>query len=126
MWFWAIILAFDLIIPFVMTIGGLLMWKKTPKNISSVIGYRTSSSKKNLDTWNTANRYSGKLFFRWGIVLLLLSFLAHLLLIHSSDNVISLSSVIIAFVQIIPFILIIISTENLMKKTFDDNGNRKQ
>ncbi len=125
MWFWATILVFDLIIPFVMTIGGLLMWKKTPKNISSVIGYRTSSSKKNMDTWNTANRYSGKLFFRWGIVLLLLSFLAHLLLIHSSDNVISLLSVIIAFVQIIPFILIIIATENLMKKTFDENGNRK-
>lgn len=125
MWFWATILVFDLIIPFVMIIGGLLMWKKTPKNINSVIGYRTNFSKKNMDTWITANQYSGKLFLKWGVVLLLLSFLVHLLLIHSSDNAISLSSVIIAFVQLIPFIFIIISTEKMIKKTFDDNGNRK-
>lgn len=47
-----------------MILGGRIMWKHSPKNINCVIGYRTSRSMKNIDTWlllkSTAVSFGGK------------------------------------------------------------------
>ena len=52
----------DLIIPIVMIIGGRMMWKHCPKHINGIVGYRTTRSMKNMDTWKFAHDYCGKLW----------------------------------------------------------------
>ena len=62
MWFWWFMFISDLLIPLVMIVGGMMMWKRTPKKINGIYGYRTSRSMKNLDTWTFAHRYIGRLW----------------------------------------------------------------
>lgn len=50
----------NLLIPLVMLIGGYFMYKHPPKKISGIIGYRTSRSRMNEDTWSFAHEYCGK------------------------------------------------------------------
>lgn len=70
MWFWWFMLCCDLIIPVLMIVIGRLMWKRPPQRINSLIGYRTSRSMKNMDTWLFAHHYSGKLWWRTGWVII--------------------------------------------------------
>ena len=68
-----ILLICNLLIPVIMLITGKLMWKHYPKNINGFIGYRTTRSMMNMDTWNFANEYCGHLWYKMGIVMLVLS-----------------------------------------------------
>ena len=65
MWFWWLMLICNMIIPVAMLAAGRMMWKHYPKQINSVVGYRTARSMKiwihgNLHT-NTAESFGGKL-----------------------------------------------------------------
>ena len=60
MWEWLFMLCCNLLLPIVMIIGGVMMWKYPPKNINDFIGYRTYRSMKNMDTWIFANNYCGR------------------------------------------------------------------
>ena len=51
MCFWWFMLICDMIIPIVMVIVGRMMWKHCPKHINGMLGYRTTRSMKNMDTW---------------------------------------------------------------------------
>ena len=42
MWFWWFMLVCDLLTPIVMIITGRMMWKHCPKQINSLMGYRTA------------------------------------------------------------------------------------
>ena len=66
MWFWWFILICDCIIPAVMIIAGRMMWKHCPKKINGVVGYRTRMSMINMDTWEFAHEYAGKLWWKAG------------------------------------------------------------
>lgn len=39
-------------------LSGGMLFKFPPKNINGVIGYRTSMSIKNKDTWNESQKYA--------------------------------------------------------------------
>ena len=109
MWFWWFMLACDLLIPAIMILTGRMMWKHCPKKINGLLGYRTTRSMKNNDTWRFAHMHCGRLWWRVGWVLLLLSAAVHLPFYHSDPGTIGK-----------------FPTEHALKKTFRDDGTRRE
>mgnify|MGYP003304801372 CR=1 FL=1 len=121
--FWVAV-ACDLIIPIVMIIAGWFMYKKTPKNVNHVIGYRTPMSMKNQDTWDFANAYCGKLWIKVGTVLSVVSFASHLPFYNFGEDALSIVIIVVEFIQIIVLVGTIAPVESQLKKKFDILGNR--
>ncbi len=90
MWFWWFMLICDLLIPVIMIVVGRLMWKHPPKKINGLMGYRTSRSMKNMETWKFAHEYSGRLWWEVGWILLLPSIVVHIPVYGASDNMIGI------------------------------------
>jgi hypothetical protein len=63
----------SILIPIIMILFGRFMWKRLPKKINWIFGYRTPMSMKNLDTWEFAQEYSGRIWWKIGWILMLLS-----------------------------------------------------
>ncbi len=126
MGFWIFMLIIDLLIPFTMIGYGRSFWKKAPKEINAVYGYRTSMSMKNRDTWVFAHNYFGKLWFISGMILLPISVIPMLCIIGRTENVVGTVGEVVCFVQMIPLTGVIIPTEIALKKHFDKNGNRRK
>ena len=81
-----------------MLMCGFFMYKNPPKEINGIIGYRTSMSKKNIDTWKFA---------------------------HSSENSIGYMTLIVEGIQLVVILGSIVFVERALKKTFDENGVRR-
>lgn len=125
MWFWWFIFCCDLLVPVAMIIGGRIMWKHPPKNINGLIGYRTSRSMKNIDTWIFAHNYCGKLWWKIGWITLVPSTFVHIPFYGASDDIIGNFSLVLFTVQTIVLICSIFSTEKALKKAFTDEGIRR-
>lgn len=125
MWFWWFMLISDLLIPLLMIFAGRMMWKHTPKNINGVIGYRTSRSMKNIDTWRFANNYCGKLWCKIGKIMLFPSVILHFPFYGRSAEVIGTFGAILCTIQIIILLISILPTEKAMKKNFTEDGVRR-
>ena len=125
MWFWWFMFISDLLIPLVMIVGGMLMWKHTPKKINGIYGYRTSRSMKNLDTWTFAHRYIGRLWWVIGWIILAHTVLANLPFVGKSDDAISVVSTVVLIVQMLILVATVIPTERALKRAFDENGVRR-
>lgn len=123
--FWIFMLICELLIPFTMIIFGILYSKKAPKKINYVSGYRTVRSMKNKDTWMFAHHYVGKLWKIIGIVITPLTFVAMLFLYDRSVDCIGICGTIISGVQLVIVIGSIFPVEAALKRTFDENGQRK-
>jgi uncharacterized membrane protein len=109
-----------------MIVFGQIFSKKSPKEINIYFGYRTSMSRKNMDTWNFAHNYFGKLWRLMGIILLPLSILTMIFCVNDkTNNVIGLYTIIILIIQTFVMIFSIFLTEKELKKVFDENGDRK-
>lgn len=125
MWFWWFMLCCDLSIPFCMIVFGWLMWKHPPQKINGLMGYRTSRSMKNMDTWKFAHEYSGRLWWKIGWILILPSAVVHIPVYGASDNAISIAGGVLVTVQIVILIASIFPTENALKRTFREDGTRR-
>ena len=125
MGFWIYMLMTDLLIPLTMIGFGCAFLKKAPNKINCVFGYRTTMSMKNRDTWDFAHQYCGKLWLRWGLILLPCSIIPMLFLIDKSTDEIGIFGAVLMFVQMIPLVGTIIPTERALKRTFQQNGKRK-
>jgi len=101
------------------------MYKFPPKEINGLIGYRTAMSKKNKDTWAFAHDYCGRLWIKFGIVLLILSIIAQIPFANSGEKTIGILTGIIEAVQLAALLGSIIPVERALRKTFDKNGIRK-
>ncbi len=97
MWFWWFIFCFNQLTPILMILGGRIMWKHSPKNINSIIGYRTSRSMKNIDTW----------------------------LFGASVEIIGNMGLLLIIVQTVILICSVFPTERALKEKFTDEGIRK-
>lgn len=126
MWFWWFLLCSDLLIPVLMIIGGYMMWKHTPKKINGLMGYRTTRSMKNMDTWKFAHEYCGKLWWKLGWIILFPSIIVHIPFYGCPDDYIGNVSLIVVTVQIVLLIASIFPTEGALKNTFTDEGTRKK
>lgn len=115
----------NLLVPLIMIVAGYMMYKKPPKDINNVFGYRTSMSKKNKDTWEFAHNYCGRLWFKLGIVLFILMVIVQMFFVHSSDDVIGNMTLIVVTVQLVVLLGSIMLVEKALKRTFDENGVRR-
>lgn len=125
MWFWWFMLVCDLIVPILMIVAGRMLWKHTPKDINGLIGYRTTRSMKNMDTWRFAHEYCGKLWWGIGWILLIPSIVVHFPFYHSSENTIGVLGGILCTIQCVLLIVSIFPTENALKRTFTEEGIRR-
>ncbi|MBQ8558918.1 MAG: SdpI family protein [Tyzzerella sp.] len=124
MWFWWFMFFCNLLIPVLLIIAGRMMWKHCPKKINGVLGYRTTRSMKNMDTWQFAHEYCGRLWWKIGWIILIPSILVQLPFLHSTDNVIGIVGGIICTVQCVILIAAIFPTEIALRKTFREDGTR--
>lgn len=125
MGFWIFMVCVIVMIPFMMIFFGYIFKNNPPKDINSIYGYRTSMSKKNMDTWKFAHHYFGKLWFVIGIIILPVSIIPMFFFIKQSTDVVGTAGSIIEIIQIIFLLIPIYSTEKALKKEFDENGNRR-
>lgn len=123
-WIWVTMVILDFSMPIVMIVMGAIFSKSAPKNINTLYGYRTTMSMKNKDTWEFAHRYFGKLWFKIGIVLALVTLIPIILMYGKDEDFVATVGTIISLVQIIPLIYPIFPTEKALSKTFDKDGNR--
>ena len=109
--------------------GNELIYSKKPpqkpKSKFAYSGYRTQMSMKNEETWEYANRFFGKLWFRFGIVLGLISIIPLFFVIGKDKDTVGFAGLIICFVQMAVMLIPVIPTEISLRKRFDKNGNRK-
>lgn len=125
MGFWIFMLLMDLMIPLTMIGFGRSFMKNTPKEINAVFGYRTSMSMKNIDTWEFAHRYCGKLWYVCGLILLPITVIFLLLAIGKNKDYVGTVGGIICGAQLILMIGSIFPTEITLKKVFDKNGKKR-
>lgn len=125
MWFWWVMFVCALLIPTLMIVCGIIMWKHPPKSINVLIGYRTPRSMKNLDTWKFAHKYCGKLWWIIGLIMLIPSVIVPCPFYYSSVNVIGMVTGILCGVQLVILIVSVIPTELALKINFTDDGIRK-
>jgi len=108
-----------------MIIVGRMTLKHCPKNINSLIGYRTTRSMKNMDTWKFAHEYCGKLWWKLGWLIMILTVLMYIPLYQSNDNIIGIAGVVLITIQCTVLIISIYPTEKALKEHFNDDGTRK-
>ena len=125
MGFWIFMLLMDLLVPLTMVGFGKLFMTKSPQDINTVFGYRTTMSMKNKDTWEFAHKYCGKLWLKCGLALLPLSVIPLIFVFHKGTDIIGTVGGIVCTVQLVPLIGSISLTEAALKKTFDKNGIRR-
>ena len=109
-----------LMVPIITLIAGYLMYRHTPKSINGLVGYRTSRSMINQETWNFANKYCAALWIKLGIVSSIVS-----ILIFIVFDINEFISIVIVLIQTFLLLLSIIPVEKALKNTFDDDGNRR-
>ncbi len=122
MGFWWFMFACIMLIPAMMVIAGYIMWKHCPREINSVLGYRTRRSMMNMDTWKFAHDYCGRLWWKLGWILVIPTVVAQIPFVKGTENKVGMVSVVITFVQSVVLLLSLIPTERALKKKFDENG----
>ena len=127
--FWITMLAFALLIPLMMLGFGRLLYKKPPKDINFLFGYRTARSMKNADTWAFAQRTIGRIWWRAGLILLPLTALGMLVCLFTlarDEDTVGVYSLVFLYAQMAVMILSIPPVERALRRTFDEDGNRRE
>ena len=104
-----------LLIPLMIIVVGYLMFKYPPKKINYVIGYRTLKSMKNIDNWNFANKYCGKLLIKMGLIMLLICLVMIILTFMKIIIFTETILLVVIFFQLALLILSIFIVENMLK-----------
>jgi hypothetical protein len=104
------------LIGFILLFSGYIQKTYPPTDIDGGYGFKTSTSRKNQQTFDEGNRYSAKLMTKVGAMLLLTG----LILIPFVDaKHVYISMLLMVLSMIVSFPLIITSTNNHLKKLFD-------
>lgn len=112
-------------IPLVMIVAGYLMYKKPPKDINGFVGYRSTMSRKNKDTWFFAQEYCGRLWIKAGSAMLIPSIIVQLPFAESGDDAVGTITCILQPIEMAVMLITIIFAEKALRRTFDKNGNRR-
>ena len=125
--FWIFMLVMNLLTPLVMIIYGRVFEKKPPKIARSkfAFGYRTVMSMRNEETWEYAHRFFGKLWFRFGIAVGVISIIVLFFFIGKDKDTVGFAGMIICYVQLVAMLLPVIPTELALRRRFDKYGNRR-
>lgn len=122
---WFLMFGCNLLFPAIMLIAGRLFMVKPPKEINCIVGYRTEMSMKNENTWLFAHHYAGKLWWKWGKLVLPIAIIPMLFVIGEHEDIIAAVGCVVMCLQMVPLIGVIPPTEKALRKTFDKNGTRK-
>ncbi len=114
----------NLLIPSTMVIFGAIWTFSEVGYINSIIGYRTLMSMKNQETWEYAHRYYGKIIFRSGLILLIIT--TFFIMDFKEHTDFSAISLFVLLFQLVIILLPIIPTEKKLKDNFDEKGRRKK
>ncbi len=117
-------LLFDMIVPLLMIIGGILM--KRIGKVNSFVGYRTERSMKNEDTWSFANTFCARLWIKLGTFILAISIAVSAPLYFAGKAAVVICGTLLMFVQLGVLLYSIYPVEKALKKTFKDDGTRKE
>ena len=123
--FYIYMLLTSLLIPVIMLVFGWIFRCRAPKKINVWYGYRSARSMKNEDTWVFAHQHIGRTWMLVGAVLLVISVIPMIAVYGKDDDTVSVVSLVLLFVQMLPMIMSLIPTERALKRTFDENGIRK-
>lgn len=126
MGFWLFMLVMELLFPAIMIGIGKSFQKAAPKDINPIYGYRTAMSMKNRDTWEFAHRHCGRLWFKLGLILLPVNLIPMLLVIRQSKDVVGNVGTVLCIINLVVIIATIFPTEAALKRTFDQDGNRRE
>lgn len=120
--FWIFMFIVTLLIPTSL----LLTWYICPKikTINNVSGYRTKRSMQNQDTWDFSQKYCSKISLYMFFPSLILAIVIMPTVISKPVDVIGWIGLGITMIQMVSFIVIIISTEKALKKSFDESKNK--
>ena len=125
MGYWIFMTCICLLVPGILIAIGSVSRNKAPKDINPIYGYRTAMSMKSKDTWEFANKYFGRLAWKWGTIMLIASFLPMLALFFASEEVVSIVGSVLVTLQLIPLLGTIPIVERALKKEFDKDGIRR-
>ena len=103
---------------------GALFIKRPPTDINGAFGYRTKRSTKNKDTWLFAHNYIGRIWLISGLILLPISVAVMIVIVGKGNDTVGIAGAIIGMMQMLILVGAIITTETVLKKTFDENGRR--
>lgn len=123
--FWLFMLAMVLLIPGSMTLLGRSFANNPPGEINGGYGYRTARSMQNRQTWEFAQRYSGRFWFRAGWPVLAVSLVWMVLLLGRDVGTVGRFGMILTGLQMVPFLAVIPATERALKREFDDFGRKR-
>ena len=122
---WVSLLVCNLLIPAAMIGFGLMLLKKPPKKVNGLFGYRTSRSMKNQDTWDFAQQYMGKVWWKWGWIMLPPVVLVQTLTLLCPDtNSMSIWALVLMAAELAVLMASISPVERALKQNFDNNGRR--
>ncbi len=122
---WWIMFFSVLLIPVVTILAGWMMWKHTPKKINYFMGYRTPRSMMNMDTWQFAHEFCGRLWWKRGWLMLIPSAVILILLMGHSESTIGGFGAGLSIAQCVVLVASIFPIERALKETFDENGMRR-
>lgn len=125
MWFWAFMLAADLLMPLVMIVFGRRFRKSAPREINAVFGYRTARSMQSKETWEFAHRYIGRLWNVCGWLALPASAAAMLPVLGRDAAAVGTVGGAVCGAQIVLLIATLFPTERALKKRFGSDGWEK-
>lgn len=114
------------LVPLIMIGAGWMMYKHPPKAINGIIGYRTTRSSVNQQTWDFAQNYAGRLWIRWGIWMLLGSMAAFLLVSLWGQEMAGIMGTVFCLLQCAVMVASIYFVEKALKENFDKFGNRRE
>ncbi len=123
--FCTFVLLFDLMVPLVMIGFGKSFMKNPPTEINPGFGYRTTMSTKNKMTWDFAQRYAGKVWYKISRIMLPLSILPLLFVIGKEVETVGTVGFWVGMAQVAVMLGTIPVVEHALKKNFDKNGRRK-
>ena len=115
----------SLLTPGIMLIAGRMMWKRPPRKINGIFGYRTKRSMQNMDTWTFAHDFCGRLWWKIGWIMLGVSALALSALRGGTDTTFAAGCVALMTGQCVVLIASIFPTERALERTFSRDGTRK-
>lgn len=118
-------MAINLLIPFLMIVFGYVFRKRPPKKINHLLGYRTTMSMKNQETWEYAHHHCGTIWQRVGLCMLIVSFLFILFAIGKGTQAVDDYSPVAIVVQTAVLVGSVIPTEVALRKKFDRNGKSR-
>ena len=120
MGFWIFMLVIALLLPGVMVLFGQVFLRRPPQQINGVYGYRTRRSMASQEAWNFAHHACGKLWFRWGLVLLPVTVGLMLLVWGRDTGTVGLFGAVVMVVQLAVLLLSVAVVENALKRTFGE------